>query len=108
MADLEQRIRAKAEHLWKESGSPAGGPEAFRDRASELVAIEDNTDSTLQPNPLGEAALPEDSEPLEAVENLGDLPNLTDQGETEDYPKRRGSRPAEPVPPGPAAGTRGE
>ena len=99
MAELEQRIRAKAEQLWTENGCPSGGPESFRDQASEQLAIQDNTASTLRPNPEGEAASPDDSEPLQAVENLGDLPNLTDQGETEDYPKGRGSRPAEPVPP---------
>lgn len=88
MAELEERIRAKAEHLWKEDGRPSGGPEAYRERASELVAIADNTGETLEPNPLREQ--PDDAEPLGAVRNLGEQPHLNDQGESRDYPLPRG------------------
>lgn len=88
MAELEERIRAKAEHLWKEDGRPSGGAEAYRDRASELIAIEDNTEQTLEPNPMREQ--PDDAEPLRAVRNVGEQPHLTDQGESRDYPLARG------------------
>lgn len=92
MADLEIRVRSKAEQLWKDAGRPAGGPGAYRDRASELIAIEDNTDQTLESNPVGETPPPDDAEPLGPVENLGEQLHLTDQGESRDYPLPRGDR----------------
>jgi hypothetical protein len=45
--------------------------------AAELVAIEENYRDTLKP--IGEAGEP--IEPLLAVENAGEFPTLTDQGE---------------------------
>lgn len=92
MADLDARIRAKAEQLWQERGRPEGGPEAFRKLAREELAILDNTEETLQPNPAREGADVDDAEPLRAVRNVGEQPNLTDQGESQDYPLRRGER----------------
>jgi hypothetical protein len=91
MPSLEARIRAKAQELWRADGRPDGGPDAYRDQA-----IKDNTAATLEPNPLGESAAPDEAEPLQAVENLGEQPNLTDQGQTCDYPLPRGERTGRP------------
>lgn len=96
MPSLEARIRAKAQELWRADGRPDGGPDAYRDQASELVAIKENTTATLEPNPLSESTPPDEAEPLQAVENLGEQPNLTDQGETSDYPLPRGERTGRP------------
>ena len=81
----EQRVRRHAEALWRDAGEPAGGPERFLDRARELAAIEENYRSTLKPvvvpGPYGE--------PVEeniALENEGEFPTLTDQGEEATFP----------------------
>ena len=96
MSDIERRIREKAERLWREAGSPSAGVDAYRDQASELVAIEDNLKDTLrspgvQPrdavedDPIADdSVLGPEGEPIEptiAVANEGEFPTLTDQGE---------------------------
>jgi len=76
--------------------------DAYISRASELVAIEDNQKQTTKPLAAGERAGPEGEqiaasvgpqgepvEPVEAMENLGEFPTLTDQGEEQKIPKRR-------------------
>ena len=44
-----------------------------------------------KPNPLNQALGPsgEPIEPIEAVENAGEFPTVTDQGEELAYPRRR-------------------
>lgn len=93
MDDLEQRIRERAYRLWLDEGRPDGRAEAHWDMARELVAIEDRQQTATKPNP---AAASRDRtfherpvEPMEAVENQGEFPTLTDQGEEQSYPKRR-------------------
>lgn len=83
-----ERIRHRARRLWEEHGRPAGGEEAFRELASELVAIEDSQMAASRPNP---AASGEDiaGEPVEPIENQGEFPTLTDQGEEQPAPHRR-------------------
>jgi hypothetical protein len=88
----DRRVREKARHLWQEAGAPAGREEDYLDRASELVAIEESLKDTLKPNPQHEyEASPtrEPVEPIEAVENLGEFPTLTDEGEETTYPDRK-------------------
>lgn len=87
MASFENKVRQRAEQLWIEAGRPSGGPGRFTDRARELTAIEQGTDQARKPNPMTQ---PERPEPVEAVENLGEFPGLTDQGEAESFPHRRG------------------
>ncbi|SRR6266508_3995970 len=87
MGDLEERIRRRAYLLWQAEGCPEGRAQAHWDRAAELIAIEDNQRSTLKPVKSGAA------EPLEAVENQGEFPTLTDQGEEQTYPSRRVRQP---------------
>jgi hypothetical protein len=55
--------------------------------AIELVAIEDGQQETLKPIQQNLGPTGEPIEPLEAVENAGEFPTLTDQGEVEN-PKR--------------------
>jgi hypothetical protein len=87
MSDLESRIRERAYFLWLGEGCPEGRADVHWDEASELVAIEDNQSLTIKPLPRpGED--PGTIEPLAAVENAGEFPTLTDQGE-ETYPHRR-------------------
>jgi DUF2934 family protein len=82
-------VRRRAYRLWQQEGCPDGRAEVHWDKARELVAIEDNQKLTLKPI-SGEATGPagEPIEPLEAVENAGEFPTLTDQGEEQTYPKR--------------------
>ncbi len=101
MNDIERRIREKAKRLWEEAGSPASGVDAYLDQASELIAIEDNLQDTLRSPGLQPRDAVEDDpiasddvlgpegepiEPVIAVENEGEFPTLTDQGEGEQVP----------------------
>lgn len=84
--DLERRIEDRARHLWEAAGSPIGQLDSFKDEARTLIAIEDDPDAATWPLEetlrKGEAA-----EPVEAVENQGEFPELTDQGESSPLPK---------------------
>jgi hypothetical protein len=75
-----------------EEGCPEGRANVHWDKACELVAIEDNYQTTLKPvssaqAPLGPTGEP--VEPIQAIENVGEFPTLTDQGEENAYPHRR-------------------
>lgn len=81
MDEREQRIREKAFQLWLEEGQPQGQHERHWELASELVAIEESQkDTTI---PLDEVPAGEPVEPIEALENAGEFPTMTDQGEME-------------------------
>ena len=55
-----------------------------------LIAIEDSQLDTLKPVDMGPTGpTGEPIEPLLAVENEGEFPTLTDQGEEQTAPKRR-------------------
>ncbi len=75
--DREQRIAERAEQIWIEEGRPEGRADIHWDMATELVAIEDGQNDTLLP--IGEAGEP--VEPILALENTGEFPTITDQGE---------------------------
>lgn len=90
--EREERIRARAFRLWQEEGCPEGRADVHWDKASELVAIEENYKSTLKPNPTEDfenSPTGEPVEPIEAVRNLGEFPTLTDQGEEAVFPDRK-------------------
>lgn len=95
--NLEQRIREHAYQIWVSEGRPLGRAEAHWEMARELVAIEDNQRSATKPN-LGTAERDhnpdgtEPVEPIEAIENQGEFPTLTDQGEEQTSPTRRRRR----------------
>lgn len=107
MNDTENRIEARARKLWEEAGRPSSGVAAYIDQARELIAIEDHQMDTLRPTGAREKEAVEDDpiasddsvgpegepiEPLEAVENEGEFPTLTDQGEGEQVPHRPGQK----------------
>ena len=84
MTDTETRITETARRLWEADGRPEGREEIYRDLATEIVAQKDNYLSTTLPP--DDAREPEES--AEMLENLGEFPTLTDQGEME-LPRRR-------------------
>lgn len=85
--DRRRRVTARAHHLWIEAGSPAAGPDAYRDLASELIAIEEAGQTALKPvaatGPYGEPV--EEAAP---VANLGEFPTMVDEGE-QTYPPKQ-------------------
>ncbi|AWB48522.1 hypothetical protein HYN69_08365 [Gemmobacter aquarius] len=77
----QDRVSGRARLLWTDAGEPEGGPERFEEQARELLAIEENPAATTKPVDGGP-----DAESLIAVENQGEFPTLTDQGEEQSYP----------------------
>lgn len=83
MADeavLEQRIRERAHKIWNDEGQPEGKENEHWELAKFAIAQED-----ALPTMLKSPELPR-PEPIEAVENLGEFPTLTDQGDQKPYP----------------------
>lgn len=97
---LEQRIRERAYRIWQREGQPDGRAATHWERAEEEIGIEDNQRFATKPNPLSE--LPESRpygepvEPLEAVENQGEFPDVRDQGDSEAPRRRKASAPRTP------------
>ena len=93
MDELESRIRERAHQLWEREGRPEGREAAHWDMAKEQITIEDTQRNATKPNPVAQGHPYADGrgtvEPLEAVENAGEFPTLTDQGER-NAPVRRG------------------
>lgn len=102
-----KKVAARARLLWEEAGRPSTGPNAYADRARELIAIEEHQRDTLKPTgaqpresaedvPIGSSNIfgPEGEpvEPVLAVENQGEFPTLTDEGEGDQVPRRRPDR----------------
>lgn len=88
------KIRERARHLWQEAGRPDAGAEAFEEEAAQLIAIEQAPHAGTIPLP---ASLNEpEAEPIEAIENQGEFPTLTDQGEESSGPVRRVDRQKDP------------
>jgi hypothetical protein len=107
MANTEKRVEERARKLWEEAGRPSSGAKAYVDRARELIAIEEHQKDALRPTGArGKEAVEDDPiasedvlgpegepiEPLQAVENEGEFPTLTDQGEGEQVPHRPGQK----------------
>ena len=78
---LESRIERRAYRIWVEEGCPEGRAEAHWELAKFAVSQEDAQAVMLKPIHHAEA------EPIEAVQNQGEFPTLTDQGE-EQIPRR--------------------
>ena len=89
MGDIDERVRHRAYRLWMEEGCPDGRSDVHWQKARELVAIEDNQKLTTKRAPDPERPGGEPVEPLEVVENTGEFPTMTDQGEEQAAPKRR-------------------
>ncbi|HQS08998.1 MAG: hypothetical protein B7Y12_11040 [Rhizobiales bacterium 24-66-13] len=80
MDEEQDKIRQKAYQIWQEEGCPEGRSDVHWDMARELVAQQENYLSTTKP--VGDAeGRAEDS--TIALDNQGDFPTLTDQGEME-------------------------
>lgn len=101
----DRRVAERARSLWEQAGRPAVGPDDYLDRARELVAIEEHEKDTLKPTGarrqenveddpiLSDDVIGPEGEPIEptlALENEGEFPTLTDQGEGDPVPRRRG------------------
>jgi hypothetical protein len=87
----EERIRERAYRLWIEEGRPHGKEAEHWERARELLALESDPEEGKQepdkgynnPGPWGEPV-----EEASVLENQGEFPTTTDQGEQE-IPKKR-------------------
>jgi hypothetical protein len=81
----DRDIRARARRMWREAGSPKGREPEYLERARELQAFVDHPNAGLLPNPMLEHPQPEATEePIEEaelLENLGEFPGRTDQGD---------------------------
>jgi len=75
----EERVRRKAHELWEADGKRHGRDQDHWIQAREIIAIEDSQKDTLLARDAGAAEPIEDAD--EALRNLADFPNLTDQGE---------------------------
>ena len=89
----ERRIRARAIRLWREDGSHPGRLDEFLERARELQAFEDHPNAALLPNPQtlhhGEIEPEQPIEEAELMENLGEFPGGSDQGDRSLVPMTR-------------------
>lgn len=81
--ELNRRIRDRAYQIWLDEGMPEGRAEDHWELARLAIAHEDGQEATLVPV---EKPLPE---PAAVMDNLGEFPTLTDQGEEQTHPKVR-------------------
>jgi hypothetical protein len=86
--EFDARVAAKAQQMWEEAGRPDGGAGHFLDRARALLEIAENPSAGRVS--LADSLRP-DIEPLLAVENQGEMPGLTDQGEDQLFPEEQQS-----------------
>ena len=84
-SEHDRRIRMRAKRMWREAGSPQGREDEYLERARELQAFVDHPDAGLLPNPMvahpHPSATEEPVEEAELLENLGEFPGRTDQGD---------------------------
>lgn len=82
---MNARTLERAEKLWREAGRPPGGAETYLDEARTVIAIEDNPKAGREALNTGYNRLGPWGEPIEeakvALENEGEFPTITDQGE---------------------------
>lgn len=78
----EDRVRTRADQLWRQAGRPDGGSKAYMAEARELIALEEVPLPTLDPIEAAEPVVEEAS----IQGNLGEFPTLTDQGEDQVFP----------------------
>jgi|SRR5215207_2142330 hypothetical protein len=81
----EERVRLRAYEIWLNEGKPEGRDQRHWEMAREIVGYEDAHRSTLMPV-SGSAGEP--VEPSLAFQSQGDLPTLTDQGDSNPGPSR--------------------
>jgi hypothetical protein len=84
-AKHDKQLRERGRRMWREAGSPRGREDEYIELARELQAFKDHPEAALLPNPM--VAHPEPSvikepvEEAELLENLGEFPGRTDQGD---------------------------
>lgn len=81
----DRNIRLRARRMWQEAGSPKGREDEYLERARELQAIVEHPGAGLLPNPMVAHPHPDaHDQPVEEaalLENLGEFPGRTDQGD---------------------------
>jgi hypothetical protein len=81
----DRNIRLRAHRMWQEEGSPKGREDEYLERARELEAFLEHPGAGLLPNPMVAHPQPlttdEPVEEAELLENLGEFPGRTDQGD---------------------------
>jgi hypothetical protein len=94
-AKHDKQIRLRGRRMWREAGSPKGREDEYIELARELQAFREHPKAALLPNPMVERTAPSAAEePVEEaalLENLGEFPGRTDQGDRMPMPmtKRR-------------------
>ncbi|MEP9369081.1 DUF2934 domain-containing protein [Xanthobacter sp. VNH20] len=89
MDEEQDKIREKAYQIWLDEGRPEGREAVHWDMARELVAQQENYLSTTKP--VGDAQEQVEESTI-ALDNQGEFPTLTDQGEMEPPRKARTRR----------------
>ena len=81
----DKRVRLHGRQMWREAGSPTGREDEYIELARELQAFTDHPNAALLPNPMmvhpEPSATEEPAEEAELLENLGEFPGRTDQGD---------------------------
>lgn len=78
----DREIRARGRRMWLEAGSPKGREDEYLERARELQAIVEHPAAALLPNPMVAHPRPITVvEEAELLENLGEFPGRSDQGD---------------------------
>ncbi len=80
---FDKRIEAKARQMWEAAGRPEGGFAPYLDDAKGLLEISENPEA-------GRISIEESAKPvintLVDVENQGEFPGLSDQGDKQLFP----------------------
>jgi hypothetical protein len=99
MEAREERVRQRAYEIWQREGCPEGRAEEHWQMARTEIAMSEDQATATRPAPRARRrpTRPDNVEPIEAVENLGSFPTMTDQDEEQGAPKRK-SRPKLPKP----------
>ena len=95
----EERVRLRAYEIWLNEGRPEGRDARHWEMAREIVGYEDAHRSTLVPT----SASGEPIEPAATYQSQGDLPTLTDQGDSKRAPSRSAPTATATAPKKPAA-----
>ena len=84
-AKHDKQVRLHGRRMWREAGSPKGREDEYIELARELQAFRDHPNAALLPNPMETHPQPsptaEPVEEAELLENLGEFPGRTDQGD---------------------------
>jgi hypothetical protein len=81
----DKQVRLRGRRMWREAGSPKGREDEYIELARELQAFREHPKAGLLPNPMmahpEPSATEEPVEEAELLENLGEFPGWTDQGD---------------------------